>query len=424
MAIQPSGYLYEDEIDLRELILTLWRGKWVIALATLAAAMAALAISLALPKQYQAEADVALAQPKLQIKAPEEGLALQAAVPVDLKTAAAMAQAPEVFQRLTEDADIQAAWTQEEQPLTWQGVAKRAEVKEQGKSGLRLLFKDTNPQRAALVTNRWVMLVVERINEHYGWGALRAQLDPQVQAAWGAYQDAQAAYLQAVSENRGTALGAQLNRAKNDLSCVLALASQLERLQDNVAAFVDYLDSLDGEGALSPGEALSLATLQQRVLATKVCVADTTNLQTQWSADALSALTVKEAKALAQGLAEVIRQRSQALSAQQKDLETEVTRLEQALEAEKTRLKEARQRRDTAWQTYRSLDKLRSQGQVLTSSENQVALLAAQAVAPEEPVAPRVAMNVVLAGMMGTVLGVMSVWVMAWWQHEGEESSA
>ena len=422
-ATQPPEYVYEDEIDLRELILTLWRGKGVILLATVVAALAALGVSLALPKQYQAEADVVLTQPKLQIEAPQ-GFTVQVTVP-DLKTAAALAQSPGVLQQLLEDPELGAVWKQEQegnQPLTWQRLAGRVEVKEQGKNGLQLLFKDTDPQRAALVANHWAALVVDRINERYGWAGLSAQLDPQVQKAWEAYQQAQAAYLEEVSKNQATALQAQLERAKGDLSCLLSRSSQLDRLQKDVAAFSVYLGRLPASDALSPGDALALATLQQRVLALKACVSDTANPQAQWSADALAALTVGEAKGLTKGLGEVIRQRIEALPEQQKTLEGEIVRLKKALEEEGARLREVSQRRDLAWGTYQSLAARQAQISPLTSPENQVALLAAQAVAPEKPASPRTMLNVVLGGVLGAMLGILWVFGVAWWR-DGEDEA-
>ncbi len=410
----------EDEIDLRELALTLWRGRWVIVTTTVVAALAALVVSLMLPRQYQASASVGLTVPKVQI-AESEGLALRVRVP-DLKTAASLAQAPEIWQQLAEQEEIRAAWRDEAQPVTWETLAERGSVKEQGKSGLQLLVKDTDPQRAALVANRWAALVVERLNERYGWAGLHAQLDPQVQRAWEAYQKAQTAYQEEVSKNRATVLQAQLDRAKGDLACVLSRASQLARLQQDVAAFSEYLQGLPGEEALAPGDALALVTLQQRVLALKSCVADTANLQFQWSAETLSALTVQEARGLTEELDGVIRQRLQALPAQQKDLEGEITRLQQALEEERARLREALRRRDTAWKAYHSLSALQAQSRALSSPENQVALPAAQAVVPVTPVAPRTRMNVALAGVLGAILSVMGVFVAGWWKDVAVEA--
>ncbi|HFC09894.1 MAG TPA: hypothetical protein ENJ54_08620 [Chloroflexi bacterium] len=406
--------LCEDEIDLRELVLTLWRGKWIIVAVTLAAAVAALVVSLALPEQYQAEADLVLTQPELENQV-SEGLSLHIIVP-DVKTVTVMAQAPKLFQRLSEDPAVQAAWAQEEKSLTWQRLAGSAEVKEQGKDGLQLLFKDTDPARAALVANHWAKLVADDINARYGWEALDAQLAPQIRSAWENYQKTQDNYLQVLDGSKATALSVQLENVKSTLDCVLSLSRSLERLRASVASFEKYLNGLETTAAFSPSDALTLVMLQQQVWALQVCASSTINVQVQWPADALSSLTVGEAKGLIKELQTAIEEREQGLTEQQKSLEAETVNLKKTLEEEQARVREAAQQRDTAWETYRSLTALRSQTQALASSENQVALLSAQAVPPEEPVSPRTKMNVALAAVLGVILGMMGVWVKAWWQ--------
>ncbi len=416
----PSADWCEDEIDLRELTLTLWRGKWVIVLTTLLAAVVALAVSLLLPKQYQAEADITLAHPRLQFKA-AEGLVLEISPP-DLKTVAAIAQAPEMFQRLATDEAIQATWSTAEGPLTWQRLASKAEVKEQGESGLQFSIKDTDPQRAVLLTNHWANLVVTEINEHYGWAAIQAQLTSQAKKAQQAYKEAEKAYEQEVSRNQGTTLSAQLKHAEGDLNCVLALQSQLKRLQADTLSFAAYLANLEDANTLSPGDALSLATLQQRALATKVCVSDTTNLQVQWPTETLTSLTVAQARYLLKELDGALGARLKPLPEQQKSLETKILHLKQAIEEEGTRLKEVAQQRSIAWKTYTSLEQLRSQTQPLTSSENQVALVAAEAVKPERPIAPRKLMNTALAAVLGLFLGSIGIFIREWWTNEENET--
>ena len=48
--------VYEDEIDLRELFMVLWRGKWVIVVITFMAAVTSVFVALSLPNVYRAEA--------------------------------------------------------------------------------------------------------------------------------------------------------------------------------------------------------------------------------------------------------------------------------------------------------------------------------------------------------------------------------
>jgi len=59
---QPQAYYPDDEIDLRELFATLWRGKWIILLFTVVFAAGGVAYALSKPNIYQATVLLAPAQ--------------------------------------------------------------------------------------------------------------------------------------------------------------------------------------------------------------------------------------------------------------------------------------------------------------------------------------------------------------------------
>ncbi|MDO9130900.1 MAG: Wzz/FepE/Etk N-terminal domain-containing protein, partial [Anaerolineales bacterium] len=66
MTTDPSP-TYDDEIDLRPIVLKLWKARWVILIATLAAALAAFVVSFwILPRKYQATAYVFIGQPAIE----------------------------------------------------------------------------------------------------------------------------------------------------------------------------------------------------------------------------------------------------------------------------------------------------------------------------------------------------------------------
>jgi len=63
MPTEPASD-YDDEIDLRAIFQTLWKARKVILIVTLAAAVAAFAMSSFSPKQYAASAIVAITNPR------------------------------------------------------------------------------------------------------------------------------------------------------------------------------------------------------------------------------------------------------------------------------------------------------------------------------------------------------------------------
>ena len=414
--METPSVVCEDEIDLRELALTLWRGKWVILLVTVGLAALALIVSLSLPKQYQTEASLVLTQPRVKIGT-QGGIDFVVSK-ADIETARALAQSTGVFQALASDADIQAAWQGEDEPLAWDDLAEKAKVSEVGKQTLRLTYKDVDPQRAALVVNHWAEEVAGRINAEYGFDVVLNQISAEVEAAQQIYQEAEAAYIQALTKDRRTALEKQIKRLESDLGCVLARQSDIGRLQGDLQAFDDYLKKLPADETLTPGDAMALTMLQQRVLATKVCMTDTPSLQTQWQTADLTALTVAKAAAFIEKVQTVLRQRESDLAAQQTTLEERIVQLRQELEQEEARMQEVVQQRDVAWEAYQSLSEAQAHGRALIMEGNDVAMIASQAVPPRKPSSPRVMMNTALAGVLGLVLSSLVVLVWSWWQED------
>ena len=412
----PPSEWCDDEIDLRELAMTLWQGKWIILLVSVGLAAVAGLVSLRLPKQYQAEASLLLTSPKIQIKA-QDGIDFIAGK-ADVETARALAQSTEVFQALASDEDIQAAWQGEEPPLTWEILADKAKVEDAGKQSLRLVFRDTDPQRAALVVNRWAEKASQRINTQYGFRVVLEQIASKVKEAHQDYQEAEAAYVEATAHDRRAVLEAQLKQTETDFKCVLTRQSDIHRLQTDLQVFADYLKSLPADETLTPGDAMALATLQQRALATKVCMADTPSLQAQWQTADLTTVTVAKAAAFAENAQTVLQEQLSDLTTRKTAIEEQMMRLQTELEKEQTRFQEIMQQRDVAQKAYQSLIEAQSRGRALVMEGNDVAMIASRAVPPRTPSSPRVLMNTALAGVVGMMFSSLAVLVRAWWRAE------
>lgn len=91
---------YDDEIDLRDLILTLWHGKWLVISITLAFAIGGVAYALLQPNQYRAEAILAPADEEQgpQISGQLGSLASMAGVDVGGKGGSKTIIAKEILQ--------------------------------------------------------------------------------------------------------------------------------------------------------------------------------------------------------------------------------------------------------------------------------------------------------------------------------------
>ena len=411
---------FEDEIDLFEIAQTLWQGRRFIVIFTLVLAAVAFGISLILPRQYQTNALLVIQQPKLQIK-DKDSFSLLLKEP-DLNILVEVVKSPSVFQALATDPEIRAAWSESNTPLRWQTLAGRAKASVVGKNGLRLVVQDTDSQRAALLANRWASEAARRINSDYGYVTILAEVTHRVEDAYKRYQEAESTYAQALARNRQAILAGQLKRAQNDLNCVLARESEFQRLQQDLQAFASYLQNFQKDAPLTPGDTLALATLQQRVLASKVCTTDMPNLQTQWQARDLSALTVTDALALVEKMQIVLQQRAKVLSTQRTDLEQRILQLQQALEEERSRLDELAHYRDVSWTTYQSLTQLQTQLETLDMESNNIAVVISEAMAPAKPVSPRTMLNITLAATLGFILSMIWVLISAWWRERNMET--
>jgi len=415
---------YEDEIDLRALVLTLWRGKWTILLATFVTAMLALLISLVMPREYEASALVSLRVPRLHLHIQEDRFAFAVETP-DLKTVTALAQSPAVFQAVAADPEIQTKG-QGEETLDWQTLARKAKASAVGAQGLQLTVRDTDPQRAVLIADRWAAEVARQINQQYGYLTVLEQLGDEVQQAQEAYQTAEASYVQALAQNRRAILAAQLTSAQKDLNCVLASQAAFQRLKKDLAALDEYMQGLSEEALLSPGDTLTLTLIQQRVLAPEICASDADGhdqVQIQWQAADLTPMTVSEARRVSKALQEVLERKMAALPSQQEALGKQVLQLQRQLEEEKSQLQILAHQQEVARDTFQALDALATQIKVLRKTNGEIVTVLASAVVPSVPVSPRLAMNVALAAVFGAVVGILIVLVGAWWRDDAAEPS-
>ena len=411
---------FEDEIDLFEIAQSLWRGKRFIVIFTLVLAAVAFGISLILPRQYQTNALLVIQQPKLQIK-DKDNFSLLIKEP-DLNVLVEVAKSPAVFQALATDPEIRIAWSESNTPLKWQTLAEQAKASVVGKNGLQLVVQDTDSQRAALLANRWALEAARRINSSHGYITILTEVTNRLENAYEGYQEAESAYAQALARNRQAILADQLKRTQNDLNCVLARESEFLRLQQDLRAFASYLQNFQKDASLTPGDTLALATLQQRVLASKVCTTDMPNLQIQWQARDLSALTVTDALALVEKMQIILQQRAKVLSVQRTDLEQRILQLQQALEEERSRLDELAHYRDVSWTTYQSLTQLQTQLETLDIKSNNTAILMSEAIAPMEPSSPRTMLNTALFAILGFILGVTWILISTWWRERSMET--
>jgi uncharacterized protein involved in exopolysaccharide biosynthesis len=412
----PSPY-YDDEIDLRELALALWRERWLILAVTLIAALAAFIVSAwILPKKYQAAAYVTVRAPIMGF-ANDQGLVTTPVLP-DLTALKELATTPGLLAGVVADPALVPAGGAA--PLSAGDLNSMAQVSVVGKDQLRLQVTDTDPQRAAQLANLWAKQAAVKINTTYGVTAVVQSLDGQLTSSRQAYNQAQAALEKELSSSQVDALEAQLQDEKDNLSCLLAENSARTRVLADLGVLGQRLEALPGDSALSVGDALALTTLQQRALASQTCAADVPNLQLQLSSSAFSGLTAADALGSIAQIQAALNSQQSALLVRQNDLQQSISLLESQLEAAQNRLAQFKSQRDQAQSLYEALAQQQKQLGAVRSEGNQLATLSIEAVPPEKKASPKVLINTALAGLFGLVLAVLWVFVVGWWRSDGK----
>ena len=110
MTAQPS-IDYEDEIDLRAVVHTLWDGRKIILIITLVAAIAAFVVSFwILPRTYQATAYVFIGQPAVEFSKSQtdSGFKISSTLP-DLKAVVKLSTAPKLLESVLKTPAVAAA---------------------------------------------------------------------------------------------------------------------------------------------------------------------------------------------------------------------------------------------------------------------------------------------------------------------------
>ena len=407
---------YDDEIDLRAIVLTLWRARNLILVVTLAAAIAAFVISTwILPRQYQATAYVLIGAPVLNTYEyfTESGLNVSPIVP-DIKDVVILSTTSELMESVHSDPAVIAAIGNEE--ISLDGLTN-ADVT--GEDQLILRVTDTDPQRAALMANSWAEKVTAKVNAIYGLVTIAQDLDSQVLQSQQNYDQAQADLEEALSQFTVDALDLQISVKQEDLQCNLQITNQTIHVLDDLLSFEQGLTGVPGETTLSIGDGLALTTLRQRSLTSQECQ-DVSDILVQIDGASLSGFTVSKALETAAQMRAGLKSQLTRLQSDQNHLEQEIPPLQRDLENSKTQLDQFAMKRDQSQETY--FDLLQLQLHVNTTQAHllKVASVSVYALPPDNVSSPNVKRNTLLAGILGLMLSAFWVLAAEWWRNFNE----
>lgn len=465
--------MHEDNFNLRYYIALLFKRWYWIFLGGLVAALAALAVSLLLPKTYETTAAIAVVRSRTDVSFDDRIQTLEDYQLGDTRLAAdrlkallALADSNEVVRQVLEDVGDQL-------PASARRVNGLREIVDSKLTGDLLEFtaRHEDPEVATAVVNSWAQAYVHHVNQIYGSSSEDVEaVGAQVVDARQTYEEAQQALqdfladkevleltrtlerdlaikqdsLDAYQESRVAIETNDTNTSRALLDNYYADLNEIEAWLDDAETLREQVDSRSGSFAATLGDALALIMLRGRVYGGQgpvdlqldlanadiggVDTSDVDNLievletRREATEERIAALTAALGTG---GAAGGVSLASHPLTDRIDALTDEIVDLETRLETEKAR-REAQRReleatRDRTWQAYQALTAQQLELKIQAQSTGTEVRVADLAVVPEAPTGARVSGNTILAGIVGAFIALGGLLFLDWWSTgEGE----
>ena len=408
----PEAYYFEDMIDLRALIKTLWKGKWVIIGAVLLAAVAAYVIdNFILPPTYEASAQIGIRRETFYAD-------FEPSIenPSGLEDYRYLSDLTGSLPQLAEAEDLELTVC-EQMGLVCTGedhYRPELEAALLGSNQLKLTVSCESPQRCADFANTWAAEVIKRWNTLYGNEAVDLdQLAVEVEEARKDWEEAQTALEDYLPESRVKVVETQLGQARHELNQSLLDIENNNRIIWDADALDARLGSLPQDSELSLGDALSLIALQQR------STGGISGTQFQIPEGALlgQGYSVATARESIFNLIASLADQNQELAEILPELENKITDLVLNLENEYYQIDELTVERDRAKDSYQALARHLDEVTLNLRYQGKSAYLLAQARVPEEDSGSTMLLVLVSSIVVGLFV-VGGVLIYHWWQAE------
>jgi len=393
----------EDEIDLRryvDVLLKYW--LLIVSITLIAVIVAGLYSFLVVTPGYEAKAAVLMTgtrakivfEPKYQTFLPTEDKEFKQAL-VGLMKSSGVASA--AIEQLGDRLEPQ------ERSVTW--MMDKVSVKTNGDL-IEISVKTANAEKSAAIANAWVESYESYINNLYS-GILQTPEELQVQAdaAKKDYDVKQKALEDFLGNNRIAELTDQINDL-NQLIYIKSLRQQLE-----LGAFSQ---------ASSAANSLSLLLIQTNAFTSLPS-------ELQLSLEGLLAVSSDKEKQLrdVDALISNLETRSEIAPGQSiSELRQDILQLQMKLEQEEAKKNDLTNSRDTAWGTYTTLINKVAEVTVASLAQDVVVRVAATATVPKTPVPTHRVTNIVIALVLGLIVGVFAAFGVQYFRGAGTRPGA
>ena len=409
----PETYYYEDMIDLRALIITLWTNKWIIIGTTLLAALVSLLISIfVLPPQYEASSQIGIRRETFYADfepSIENPSALE-----DYRNLSDLTQS---LPQLAEAEDIVLTVCAEMGLVCTGDDHNRPDIGATmlGSNQLKLTVNCEVPERCADYANHWAEEIIKRWNTLYGNAGIDLeQLEREVNQARENWIEAQVSLENFLPESRLQVVDTQLIQAQNELNQSLLDIENNNRIIRDAVALNTRLASLLQIGQLTLGDALSMIALQQR------STGGISGAQFQLPEGVLldGGYSVTAARENLGFLITSLEEQNQEIEGTLPELEEKITGLALQLENEAYLLSQLTVERDRAKEAYQALAGHLDEVTLNLRYQGESAYLLAQARVPEMESGQSTILIILVSSAAAGFLAACGVLSYHWWQKE------
>jgi uncharacterized protein involved in exopolysaccharide biosynthesis len=389
----------EEEIDLRKYVDVLLRHWKLILSITVTAVVVAVVVGFLSPPIYEAKASVLIAttraeiifEPKYRTFTLEEDKELRETLVALVKSSSVAAEA---IERLGDELEP------ENQSI--RNILSKVAVNTSGDL-IDISVKSTDHEETAAIANAWAESYVSYVNGLYS-DILQSpeKLQVQADAAERDYEERQRVWESFVGNNTIAELGRQIT--DKELLC-------------NIKSLREQIESGSLSPASSAANSLTLVLLQARAFTTLPA-------QLQVALDELPGLDASTEELLhdIDALISTLESRTGGQPGQSiSELRQEILQLRAERERERAKERELQTSRDIAWQTFETLNNKMAEVEVATRAQDVVVRVADPATAPEPTVAFPKVTNVVIALVLGLIVGVFGAFGVEYFRKPQEK---
>ena len=444
--------LYDDEIDLRPYITSIiqhWRQILILAVIF---AVLGLGTSLIMPRKYESTATILLTRSRPTLSLAEQFPTVNEPVDSSLRMNALLSLAQSDTLTMETLNSLGEKLPAEDREI--EALKKHVQIGSQG-DAIVVTATAKDPILAADIANSWADQVVAAINLAYSGAQLPPEIQTQLASSQLEYQGAQTALEAFMQDNQKAFLKARVNEAQNlldklalDRTNQVAYFTQrketLSQVADQAAALKRLLQNGSGTAAAGVGDAIAVLKARASVFGLTTDTSDQSNtspLTTRPNSDIIINLQLPEAAttggtpdAYIKDLDNLIQLAKDEMANADENLKnlgqeviqgqgydlisqtaSQVQNLQTQLERVQARERELTSQRDLTWKAFEALAQKQTEIKTTVPTSDQVTL-AVQGIPPQKPTSRGTIRNVIIAGLLGLMVGGLWVLGAQWWR--------